>query len=235
MRHWAAAVSGVAVSPVPIAQTGSYAITILANCSSDSAAMAHRNCSISAFPAFFFSRSPTQTIGVSPASMAATVFSNTLSLVSPKYLRRSLCPTITCEQPNALIIGPETSPVKAPSVAQQRFCAPTCILVPRVALTAVSKLTKEGQITISQFSERSTSVRKLSKKDVVPAPSLCIFQFPQITGIRISVAFANPHAQQSDRKIEMQIALHFGALRSMLVDKTFQTLTTGQGESRIRE
>src|ERR1700688_4265146 len=167
--------------------------------------MACRNCSVSTASASFFLRSPTQMIGVSPASIAATVFFNTLSLVSPKYLRRSLCPTITCEQPNALIIGPETSPVKAPSVAQQRFCAPTCILVPRVALTAVSKLTKEGQITISQFSERSTSVRKLSKKDAVPAASLCIFQFPQITGVRIGVAFRNHDAQQSDRRLKCRL------------------------------
>ena len=30
---------------------------------------------------------------------------------SAKYLRRSLWPTITCEQPHARIIGPEISPV----------------------------------------------------------------------------------------------------------------------------
>jgi hypothetical protein len=47
---------------------------------------------------------------------------------------------------------------------------------------------KGGQITISQFSERSTSVQKLSKKDAVPLGSLYIFQFPQITGVRIEVA-----------------------------------------------
>src|SRR6266850_1058359 len=150
------------------------------NCPSESAPMAHRNCSASTASAFFFSSSPTQMIGASPASSAATVFFSTLSSVSPKYLRRSLCPTITCEQPQVRIIGPETSPVKAPSFAQQRFCAPICILVPRVALTAVSKSRNEGQITISQSLELSTNGRKLSKKDVVPAGSLYIFQFPTI-------------------------------------------------------
>ena len=46
---------------------------------------------------------------MSPASMAAAVFPNTRSLVSPKYLRPSMRLTITCEQPNALIIEPETT------------------------------------------------------------------------------------------------------------------------------
>jgi hypothetical protein len=60
------------------------------------------------------------------------------------------------------------------------------LLVPRVALTAVSKSRNEGQITISQCLERSTNGRKLSKKDVVPAGSLYIFQFPTIKGVRMT-------------------------------------------------
>lgn len=91
-----------------------------------------------------------QMIGVSPESRDDRVFFNTPSLVSPKYWRRSLRPTITCEQPTALIIGPDTSPVNAPSFAQYRSCAPICILVPRVAMTAIPRSRNGGKITISQ-------------------------------------------------------------------------------------
>src|SRR5216684_7525895 len=180
---------------------------IPANCSSESAPMAYRNCSTSTASAFFFSRSPTQMIGVSPASSAATVFFSTLSSVSPKYLRRSLCPTITYEQPEALIIRPETSPVKAPSFAQHRFCAPMCILVPRVALTAVSKSRNDGQITISQCPERSTNGRKLSKKHAVPAGSLYIFQFPTIKGVRMTSTPVNQDSLQYGPRLKLRV--HF--------------------------
>src|ERR1700747_2641367 len=121
---------------------------------------------------------------MSPASMAALVFSNALSVVSPKYLRRSLCPTITCEQPNALIIGPDTSPVKAPSVAQQRFCAPTCIVVPRVALTAVDKRPKT-------LEERRGAGGVLVHLPV-PTDHRCSHMS----------SLCNPGAQQSDRRLK---------------------------------
>src|ERR1700719_3574759 len=91
---------------------------------------------------------------------------------------------ITCEQPDALILAPETSPVKAPSFAQCRVCAPISMRVPRVAVTAVARSRNDGQITISQCSDSSTNGRNVSKKDVVPARSLCIFQFPPIRGVR---------------------------------------------------
>jgi hypothetical protein len=51
------------------------------------------------------------------------VFFSTVSSVSPKYRRRSLCPTITQEQPDALIIGPETSPVNAIGLPIEVLCS----------------------------------------------------------------------------------------------------------------
>src|SRR6266446_6936366 len=121
-------------------------------------------------------------MGARPASSAARVFFSTVSLVSPKYWRRSLWPMITCEQPTDLSIAAETSPVNAPSLAQNMFCAPTAMRVPCAEATAAGRLGKGGQITISQCSERSTKGRNLSKKLVVSAAVLYIFQLPAITG-----------------------------------------------------
>ena len=57
-------------------------------------------------------------MGVSPALSAAKIRRLTVSSVSPKYWRRSLCPMMTWLQPVAAIIGPETSPVNAPESSQ---------------------------------------------------------------------------------------------------------------------
>ena len=58
--------------------------------------------------------SPTQTMGVSPARSAASSFSATISSVSPKCCRRSLCPRMTQVHPASLSIGALISPVNAP-------------------------------------------------------------------------------------------------------------------------
>jgi hypothetical protein len=57
-------------------------------------------------------------MGVSPASSAARVLRATVSSVSPKYCRRSECPTSTCVHPALFSMGPDTSPVNAPSLSQ---------------------------------------------------------------------------------------------------------------------
>src|SRR5258708_27099279 len=56
--------------------------------------------------------------------------------------------------------------------------------VPRVGAPAVARSRNDGQITISQPSDSSTSGLNVSKKDIVPARSLYIFQFPPIRGVR---------------------------------------------------
>ena len=73
---------------------------------------------------------PRRRSGSESASNAACVRFNTVSLVSPKYCRRSLWPTKTHLAPTATSIGPEISPVNAPSFAQYRFCAPISTRVP---------------------------------------------------------------------------------------------------------
>src|SRR6266481_2861563 len=216
MRRWAAAaVSGVAVSPVPIAQTGSYAITIPLNCSSDSAAMAYRNCSISAFPAFFFSRSPTQTIGVSPASMA----------VSDDHVRTAQRPDHRAGDFTGK--GTLRRPTKI-------LCAN---LYPGFARSPNRGLqVKEGGADYDVAILRALDKRPKTLEERRGAGGVLV-HLPVPTDHRCSHLSSpcKPRRATIRSEFEMHIALHFGALRSMLVNKTFQTLTTGQGESRIRE
>ena len=58
------------------------------------------------------------------------------------------------------------------------------MLLPRVDLTAFAISRNGGQITVSQCLEEPNKGRKDSKKEVVPRPFLCIFQFPPIRGAR---------------------------------------------------
>src|ERR1019366_9162083 len=48
--------------------------------------------------------------------------------------------------PTATIMGPEISPVKAPSLAHPIFCAPTRMVEPLTASTAAARFVKGGQI-----------------------------------------------------------------------------------------
>ena len=100
--------------PAPIAQRGSYAMIIFwASWGTDSRTP---DWIISiVLPAFFSSMvSPTHTIGVSPAAMAAAAFCRTVSFVSPFYWRCSLWPTMVYVAPVAATILAETWPVYAP-------------------------------------------------------------------------------------------------------------------------
>src|SRR5947209_18872925 len=90
--------------------------------------------------------------------------------------------------PAAVSMGPEISPVNAPSLAQPIFCAPTWIAEPLTASTAAWRLVKGGQITISQCEDFSTSGRNFSKNAVVSAGVLYIFQLPDMTGVLIRFA-----------------------------------------------
>ena len=71
--------------------------------------------------------SPTQRIGLSWFFRAERTFLFTNSSLSPKRLRRSLCPRITCVVKIARSIGADTSPVKAPEASKCMFCAPSLI------------------------------------------------------------------------------------------------------------
>ncbi len=123
-------------------------------------------------------------MGVKSAPRAAIVRLRTVSSVSPKYCRRSLWPMITWLQPAALIMGAETSPVKAPSLSQNTFCAPILMFVPRTVSTAAVRDGKGVQITISQWSASATRGLNASKYWTVSSTVLNIFQLPAMTGFR---------------------------------------------------
>src|SRR3954454_21447064 len=102
-----------AVWPVPIAQTGSYAITSR-SCgptASFSASTWMRSTSSVCPDSRSSSDSPTQAITRSPPSRPATVRLATVSSVSPKYCRRSEWPTIAPFTPSSVSMAAETSPV----------------------------------------------------------------------------------------------------------------------------
>ena len=125
------------------------------------------------------------------ASIAATVFFQTDSSVSPKYWRRSLWPTMTHFTPTAASMGPDTSPVYAPSFFQNRFWAPMPMRVPSVAATAAGRFGKVGQRTTSRPSAAATSGRNLSKNAWVSWTVLYIFQLPAINGVLIRSLLEN--------------------------------------------
>ena len=79
--------AGVAVFPVPIAHTGSYATITVTNAAAPTPASAARNWRVTTVIVSLASRcarvSPTQTVGVSPARKAATTFLPVSSSVSP--------------------------------------------------------------------------------------------------------------------------------------------------------
>src|SRR5437870_1465514 len=137
------AISGVAVRPVPIAQTGSYAST-RSECGSSTDSWRPRTSSVSPR-----SRSacvsPTQAITRRPASSAAQARLATVSSVSPKYWRRSEWPTREPTAPSSSSSGAEISPVYAPSCSQCTFCA----YVVRPASTHSRRRVNGGQTTAS--------------------------------------------------------------------------------------
>src|SRR5580765_7127296 len=89
--------------------------------------------------------------------------------------------------PVAVIIGPEISPVYAPSVAQYRFWAPTSTREPPTASTAAGRLTNGGQMTISRSPVFCTRGIKAWKKARVSTGFLYIFQLPAMTGVRMGL------------------------------------------------
>src|SRR5438132_12372514 len=98
---------------------------------------------------------------------------------------------MACVAPTAFSIGPEISPVKAPSLVHAMFCAPTRMFDPFAASTDAARFVNGGQITISQWALVATSGRNFSKKAVVSAGVLNIFQLPAMTGFLIRFAVRN--------------------------------------------
>src|SRR3979490_2932254 len=92
----------------------------------------------------------------------------------------------TARHPASTNIEAETCPVNAPSASQHRSCAAIEIAVPRAASTAVVRAVNGGATMMSQCVELATSGASAVKYARPSACVLYIFQFPAITGRRIT-------------------------------------------------
>src|SRR5262249_9222371 len=118
-------------------------------------------------------------------SSAALSRKLTVSSVSPKYCRRSECPTITCVTPKATSMGAETSPVNAPSSFQCTFCAPMATFESLDQTRQGATSTKGGQTTIWSGVWPATIGRKSTKKARAWSGVLHIFQLAAMSLVLI--------------------------------------------------
>ena len=108
------ACAGVATLPVPIAHTGSYAITTSFHAAAGSALAYAASCADTTDTVVPASRSPSvsprHAITRRPAATPAAAFSATTALVS-HFARRSECPTMAYRTPAEASMEEEISPV----------------------------------------------------------------------------------------------------------------------------
>src|SRR4029077_20849664 len=102
-----------------------------------------------------------------------------------KSWRRSECATITARQPPSTSIRSHISPVNAPSLDPQTFCAAVPLIEPFPASTHAAIAVNGGATTISQRFAAATRGLNAAKKSRASCCVLYIFQFPAITGLRM--------------------------------------------------
>ncbi len=125
---------------------------------------------------------------VSPAAIAARVRLLTVSSVSPKYWRRSLCPVMTYFAPASTIMPVEISPVNAPWSSQWQFSVPTPTFVPAAAATAAGTSIAGVQHTISTLSAYCAVASATAFTSAAVSDGLTfIFQFPAMILVLIFV------------------------------------------------
>src|ERR1051325_7752300 len=124
---------------------------------------------------------------VSPLSIAARAFRLTIESVSKYNCRRSECPTITYRAPTSRNMKAATSPVCAPSSTSVEQSWPaTLMFEPSSRSATVLIAVKTGAITTSEWLAFGTSCFRASAVSTASPSDLYIFQFPAITGLRIS-------------------------------------------------
>src|ERR671925_814773 len=179
------ACSGVAVRPVPIAHTGSYAIARRSRWSSWTTTRSASTCrrtTASVSPASRSpSVSPTQAMTLRPPSSAPSTRSAAVSSVSANICRRSEWAMIAPVTPSSRSIGAETSPVYGPSPAQWTFWAKTATDVPASTVIAWWRDVYGGQTTTSTPSISPSRSRSAAQNSAVSEAPLNIFQLPAIS------------------------------------------------------
>src|SRR5262245_22737206 len=186
----AAASAPRALRPVPIAHTGSYAITRPAATIAPGSRppSAPRSCSsttpVSRPASRSASTSPTHRIGRSPPATARSSLRPMSSSVSPLEARRSGWPRIT-HVARPWSIPTETSPVNAPAASWWTFWAPTATSSAARASRTGARQTKGGQMTrVTPGSRVRDAIVRASSP--ASAGTVFIFQLAAITTGRIA-------------------------------------------------
>src|SRR5581483_3175434 len=133
------------------------------------------------------SLSPTHRIGTRPASRTAGTLRASASSVSPKYWRRSECPTIAPHAPTSTSIGGETSPVNAPEASKWTFWAATTTGDPPHRSITTGSAVNGGQIATSTPVRPAACGRKASRNSRACPRVLFIFQFAATRGVRSGI------------------------------------------------
>src|ERR671923_2207599 len=179
------ACSGVAVRPVPIAHTGSYAIARRSRWSSWTTTRSASTCrrtTASVSPASrSASVSPTHAITLRPPSSTPSTRRAAVSSVSANICRRSEWAIIAPVTPSSRSIGAETSPVYGPSPAQWTFWAKTATDVPASTVIAWWRDVYGGQTTTSTPSISASLSRGAGQNSAVSEAPLNIFQLAAIS------------------------------------------------------
>mmetsp|Transcript_7061 Transcript_7061/g.25974 ORF Transcript_7061/g.25974 Transcript_7061/m.25974 type:complete len:242 (-) Transcript_7061:200-925(-) len=197
MNAWTlCAMAGVAVRPVPMAHTGSYAMTIFPRSSSsvDTSRSAPWSCvaqtSLTSPASYCALLSPTQITGASPASRIARVLSPTSTSVSWNNSLRSECPTSAKSHPTLTACASDISPVNAPDGSCETFCAPSFTLLPaRTAATAgrngAGGHTRTSHPRVADPPcARSAAATSAARDSASLSVFGFIFQLPAMSGVR---------------------------------------------------
>mmetsp|Transcript_27192 Transcript_27192/g.37499 ORF Transcript_27192/g.37499 Transcript_27192/m.37499 type:complete len:235 (-) Transcript_27192:177-881(-) len=186
--------SGVATLPVPIAQIGSYAITIFDQSSSERLSLMACSSVVQTsrvLPASLCSKlSPMQAITFKPLSTAYFTLVPTHLSDSLRSWRRSECPSITQLTPKSRSISALISPVNAPPFPVQQFCAASWYGAPKISFTI--PMCKNGGATTTSTSAvmllEFKSLTSLLTESIVPVH----FQLPPTINfpVPIKIVFA---------------------------------------------
>mmetsp|Transcript_18350 Transcript_18350/g.44307 ORF Transcript_18350/g.44307 Transcript_18350/m.44307 type:complete len:255 (+) Transcript_18350:1041-1805(+) len=182
--------------PVPIAQTGSYAMTTSSICSFVTPTKSFDSCiaqtSFLIFKSYSSFVSPIHKIGFIPPSNTFLTFKLMAISSSWNTVRRSLCPHRTYSQPIDLTILHATDPVYAPLSSKNTCCAPTAIPASWTRSLTLEMNGKGGKTTTSthisfsastaQVSSPNSSVKALPKAVASSSVAGFIFQLPAMIG-----------------------------------------------------
>mmetsp|Transcript_299 Transcript_299/g.840 ORF Transcript_299/g.840 Transcript_299/m.840 type:complete len:212 (+) Transcript_299:355-990(+) len=182
------AISGVATFPVPMAQTGSYAITTRSISSGLIPARPFFSCTSQTSPTKSFSNSasvsPMHNITDIPCSISFKHCALMYSSVSLLMVRRSECPANAHSTPMLFSIPDEIPPVNAPAISGVTISAPT-LSFPSTAFcthsmkgNGTNKATSPGE---SGFTAFAMPVASSTASSLVDGLS---FQFPVMKGFR---------------------------------------------------